>query len=50
MDVLATENAKGGRFGHNHKLWVGVDFMHVFMHICVMHFLGLTAYSILPVL
>ena len=23
-DVSATENAKGGRFGHNHKLWVGV--------------------------
>ena len=23
-DVLATENAKGGRFGQNHKLWVGV--------------------------
>ena len=24
MDVSATENAKGGRFGQNHKLWVGV--------------------------
>ena len=23
-DVSATENAKGGRFGHNHKLLVGV--------------------------
>ena len=23
-DVSASENAKGGRFGHNHKLWVGV--------------------------
>ena len=23
LDILATENAKGGRFGHNHKLWVG---------------------------
>ena len=23
-DVSATENAKGGRFGQNHKLWVGV--------------------------
>ena len=23
-DIWATENAKGGRFGHNHKLWVGV--------------------------
>ena len=23
-DVSATKNAKGGRFGHNHKLWVGV--------------------------
>ena len=22
-DVSATENAKGGRFGHNHKMWVG---------------------------
>ena len=50
MDVSATENTKGGRFGHNHKLWVGVDSMHVFMHTCVMHFLGLTVYSILPVL
>ena len=28
-DVSATENAKGGRFGQNHKLWVGVDSMHV---------------------
>ena len=24
MDVSARENAKGGRFGQNHKLWVGV--------------------------
>ena len=24
MDVLASENARGGRFGHNQKLWVGV--------------------------
>ena len=23
-DVSATENAKGRRFGQNHKLWVGV--------------------------
>ena len=23
-DISATENVKGGRFGHNHKLWVGV--------------------------
>ena len=23
-DVSATENVKGGRFGQNHKLWVGV--------------------------
>ena len=23
-DVSATENSKGGRFGQNHKLWVGV--------------------------
>ena len=23
-DVSATENAKGGRFGQNHKFWVGV--------------------------
>ena len=22
--VSVTENAKGGRFGNNHKLWVGV--------------------------
>ena len=22
-DISATENAKGGRFGQNHKLWVG---------------------------
>ena len=22
-DISATENAKGGRFDHNHKLWVG---------------------------
>ena len=28
-DVSATENAKGGPFGQNHKLWVGVDSMHV---------------------
>ena len=27
----------------------GVDSMHVFMHTCVIHFLGLTVYSILPV-
>ena len=38
-----------GRFGHNHILWVGVDSMHVLMHTCVMHFLGLTVYSFLPV-
>ena len=31
MDVSATENAKGGRFGQN---W------GVCMHKCVMHFLG----------
>ena len=48
-DVSATENAKGGRFGQNHKLWVDVDSMHVFMHTCVMYFLGLTVYSILLV-
>ena len=23
-DISATENVKGGRFGPNHKLWVGV--------------------------
>ena len=46
-DVSATENAKGGRFGQNHKLWEGVDSMHVFMHTCVMYFLGLTVYIIL---
>ena len=33
-DVSATENAKGGRFGHNHK-WV----WDVCMHKCVMHFI-----------
>ena len=48
-DISATENAKGGHFGQNHKLWVGDDSMHVFMHTCVMHFLGLTVYSVLPV-
>ena len=26
-DVSATENTKGGRYGLNHKLWVGVDSM-----------------------
>ena len=35
MDVSAAENAKGGRFGHNHKLLV----WDVCMHKCVMHFL-----------
>ena len=49
-DVSATENAKGGCFGQNHKLWVDVDSMHVVMHTYVMHFLGLTVYSILPVI
>ena len=24
MNISATEYAKGGRFGQNHKLWVGV--------------------------
>ena len=24
LDISATENAKGGRFGQNRKLWVGV--------------------------
>ena len=24
-DISATENAKGGSFGHSHKLWVGVS-------------------------
>ena len=31
-DISATENAKGGRFGQNHKLWVGVC-----MYKCAMH-------------
>ena len=30
-DISPTENTKGGCFGHNHKLWVGVDSLHVFM-------------------
>ena len=34
-DILATENAKGGRFGHNHKFWV----WNVCIHKCVMHYL-----------
>ena len=34
-DISATENAKGGRFGHNHKFWV----WDMCMHKCVMHFL-----------
>ena len=49
-DVSATENTKGGRFGHNHKLWVVVDSIHVFSCICGFNFLGLTVNSILPVL
>ena len=39
MDIWATENAKGGRFGNNYKLWVGDGSMHVFMHTCVVQFL-----------
>ena len=23
-DISAIENAEGGRFGHNHKFWVGM--------------------------
>ena len=34
-DISATENAEGGRFGHNYKFWV----WNVCMHKCVMHFL-----------
>ena len=34
-DVLASENAEGGRFGHNHKFWV----WDVCMYKCVMHFI-----------
>ena len=30
-DVSASENAEGGRFGHNHKFWV----WDVCMHKCV---------------
>ena len=33
-DVSATENAKGGRFGHKHKFWV----WDVCFYKCVMHF------------
>ena len=28
-DITATDNAKGGRFDHNNKLWVGDYGMHV---------------------
>ena len=28
-DITATDNAKGGRFGHNNKVWVGDGGMHV---------------------
>ena len=28
-DITATDNAKGGRFGHYNKLWVGDCGMHV---------------------
>ena len=34
-DISASENAEGGRFGHNHKFWV----WDVCMHKCVMHFI-----------
>ena len=33
-DVSATENAEGGRFGHNHKFWVWDVCMHV-MHFMI---------------
>ena len=36
-NISATHNAKGGRFGHNNKLWVGDRCMHVRIHACVMH-------------
>ena len=34
-DVSATENAKGGRFGQNHKFWA----WDVCIRKCVMHFI-----------
>ena len=34
-DVSATENAEGGRFGHNHKFLV----WDVCMYKCVIHFI-----------
>ena len=35
MDISAIENAKGGRFGYNHKLWVGDGCIHLYMHACM---------------
>ena len=35
MDISATENAKGGCSGHNHKLWVGDGSIHVCMYVCI---------------
>ena len=35
LDISATENAEGGRFGYNHKFCVS----DMCMHKCVMHFL-----------
>ena len=35
LDISATENAEGGRYGHNHKFWV----WDVCMQKCVMHFI-----------
>ena len=29
LNILATENARGGCSGHNHKVWVGDGSMHV---------------------
>ena len=31
MDISATENAKGGRSSHSHKLWVVDGSVHVYI-------------------
>ena len=51
MDISATKGQmwmyKCGRFGHNHKLWVGDGSIHVYIYACVMPYLGLTVYIFL---
>ena len=47
LDISATENAKGGHFSHNHKLWVGDGSIHVCMYACVIPYLGLSVYTFL---